>query len=60
MKPILSFANIKSFKPQIIDLIDEEEKPIFVRNRMELTDEIKRYNDTKQASKTGKVAILED
>ncbi len=59
MNKVFSASEIRSFKPQIIDLVDEKEKPIYVRNSSELRDSIKRYNDTPQAQKTGKVAILE-
>jgi predicted nucleic acid-binding Zn ribbon protein len=41
------------FKPQMID------DGVFVRNSMELKDHIKRYNDSHQAQKTGKIAVFE-
>jgi len=43
----------KPFVPQQID------DGVFARNMSDVRDHIKRYNDTEQASKTGKIAVLE-
>lgn len=56
---IISKTAIKSFKPQTLDIIDDNEKPIHVRNSGEVKDAIKKYNDSKWADKGGKVAVLE-
>jgi putative FmdB family regulatory protein len=56
---IISKPIVRSFKPQTLDIIDDNEKPMHASNKQELTDAINRYNDSKWANKSGKVAVLE-
>jgi putative FmdB family regulatory protein len=60
---LISKMNVHVFESQVIGatLTDKDGNDVnqFVKNKSELTDAINRYNDTKRASMTGKVAILE-
>jgi|GEM_PF-497655 len=62
-KRVFSVHNVRAFNAQIVGATltgkDGEDINQYVRNRQELTDAINRYNDTERASKTGKLAILE-
>jgi putative FmdB family regulatory protein len=59
-KKIMSLPRrVKMFQAQILDIIDDDEKPIIARTTQEAKDAIKKYNDGKWADKSGKVAILE-
>ena len=54
MRKLFPLAKAKKmFIPQQID------DGVFARNMSDVRDHIKRYNDSEQASKTGKIAILE-
>ena len=64
MKKIFSAYAAVPFKSQdlnltITDRRTGDEKILKAGNRQQLTDAINRYNDTPEASKTGKVAVLE-
>jgi putative FmdB family regulatory protein len=59
MNKVITKSVIRSFKPQTLDIIDENEKPMHARNSAELKDAIKKYNDSKWADQSGKVAVLE-
>jgi len=48
-------TQIRSFKPQWVNDIDHE--PVFVKNRTELNDALKRHNDTKLANDVGKLRV---
>lgn len=55
---IMSKTTAKVFVPQRLDIIDDNEEPVFVNSTHELKDAIKRYNDSKWST-SGKVAVLE-
>jgi putative FmdB family regulatory protein len=59
LNKIISKPVVRAFKPQVLDIIDDNENPVFVRNSGELKDALKKYNDSKWADTGGKVAVLE-
>jgi putative FmdB family regulatory protein len=63
MERIISKTSVKIFRSQFVGatLTDKDGNDVqqYVRNKQDLGDAIKRYNDTERASKTGKIAILE-
>ena len=54
---VLSAPVVKSFNPQSID--DIQDKPVYVKNKQEVTDAVNKFNDSELASKQGKVRVYE-
>jgi len=54
---LLSAPVVKSFNPQSID--DIQDKPVYVKNKQEVTDAVNKFNDSELASKQGKVRVYE-
>jgi putative FmdB family regulatory protein len=64
MQPVFSLFVPKIFRRQTVDVTITErssgdERLYSVGNKQELRDVVNRYNDTEQASKTGKVAVFD-
>ena len=64
MKRVFSVHQVRNFEAQplnltITDRKTGDETQLVARNKQGLTDAINRYNDTPEAARTGKVAVLE-
>jgi len=53
----ISAHRVRSFNPQFVE--DIQDKPVYVRNKQELTDAVNKFNDSELASKQGKVRRYE-
>ena len=64
MKKLLSVHQARAFVEQdlnvaLTDRKTGDEKVLHARNRQDVKDAINRYNDTPEASKTGKISQVE-